>query len=66
MPRQPRITAREAEKLLFDAGFALVRIKGSHHIYVRDGARVVVPFHGSKILHPKIIKQVLVAVDAAN
>lgn len=25
----------------------------------KDGIRVTMPFHGSKILHPKIIKQIL-------
>ncbi|KAM3091194.1 type II toxin-antitoxin system HicA family toxin [Phormidesmis sp. 146-35] len=62
MPRLPRLTAQEAEKLLLDSGFLLLRIKGSHHIYFRDGLRVVVPFHSGKILHPKIIKLVIAAI----
>ncbi|MCY7274067.1 MAG: type II toxin-antitoxin system HicA family toxin [Phormidesmis sp. CAN_BIN44] len=62
MPRLPRLTAQEAEKLLLDSGFLLLRIKGSHHIYFRDGIRVVIPFHSGEILHPKIIKQVIAAI----
>ncbi|MCX5962302.1 MAG: type II toxin-antitoxin system HicA family toxin [Cyanobacteria bacterium] len=62
MPEQPKLTAREAEKLLLQAGFERIRVKGSHHIYKRDSVRVVIPFHGGKILHPKIVRQVLDAI----
>ena len=62
MPKLPRLTAQAAETLLLDNGFLLLRIKGSHHIYIRDGIRVVIPFHAGKILHPKIVKQVLAAI----
>ena len=63
MPKLPRLTAKEAEKLLFDAGFLQIRSKGSHRIYRKDEIRVVVPFHSGKILHPKIVKQVFDAID---
>lgn len=64
MPRLPRLTAEESEALLLDAGFVLARVRGSHHIYVKRDHRVVVPFHGAKILHPKIVKQIFNAIDA--
>ncbi len=32
MPKLPRLTAKEAEKLLFDAGFRQIRSKGSHRV----------------------------------
>ena len=63
MPKLPRLTAQEAEKLLLAAGFTLLRSKGSHRIYFKTGVRVVVPFHAGKILHPKVIKQVMDAID---
>lgn len=63
MPKLPRLTAQEAEKLVFAAGFVLVRSKGSHRIYMRDADRVVIPFHSGKILHPKIVKQVMDALS---
>jgi predicted RNA binding protein YcfA (HicA-like mRNA interferase family) len=63
MPRLPRWTAAEAEKALLDAGFALLRAKGSHRIYLKGTRRVVVPFHSGVVLHPKIIKQVLEAIE---
>jgi predicted RNA binding protein YcfA (HicA-like mRNA interferase family) len=62
LPELPKLTAKEAEKLLLQAGFELNRVKGSHYIYKRDAERVVVPYHAGKILHPKIIKQVLDAI----
>jgi len=43
--KRPRLTAAEAERRLFAAGFVLMRSKGSHRIYFRRGERVVVPFH---------------------
>jgi predicted RNA binding protein YcfA (HicA-like mRNA interferase family) len=56
------LTAQEAEKLLLGDGFNLIRSKGSHRIYFKDGIRVVIPFHSGKILHPKIVKQVVEAI----
>jgi predicted RNA binding protein YcfA (HicA-like mRNA interferase family) len=53
----------EAEKILFEKGFHLIRTKGSHRIYLKDDKRIVIPFHSGKILHPKIVKQVIKAVE---
>jgi predicted RNA binding protein YcfA (HicA-like mRNA interferase family) len=44
------------------AGFHLARSKGSHRIYMKGDARVVIPLHTGKTLHPKIVKQVLKAI----
>lgn len=65
MPKQPRLTAQEASQLLEEAGFVLVRTRGSHHIYMKTTVRVVIPFHTGKTLHPKIVKQILQAIEAA-
>ena len=40
--------------------------KGSHRIYLKGGRRVVIPFHSSATLHPKIVKQVLEAIEEAS
>jgi predicted RNA binding protein YcfA (HicA-like mRNA interferase family) len=37
----------------------MVRSKGSHRIYKKGDRRIIVPFHASKTLHPKIIKKIL-------
>ena len=62
MPRAPRLTAPEAEAMLFRAGFVWLRSKGSHRIYQSGERRVVIPFHAGVTLHPKIIKEVLDAI----
>jgi len=59
LPKTPRITPDEAESMLLGAGFKLIRTKGSHRIYQKEGARVVIPFHSGRVLHPKITKQVM-------
>lgn len=63
MPELPRLTARDAERLLLKSGFSLVRSKGSHRIYMKGLVRFVLPFHSGKILHPKIAKQLLSAIE---
>jgi len=66
MPKQPRLTAAQAEALLLKAGFFWLRSSGSHRIYVKDGRRVVVPFHSGAILHPKIVREVIAAIDEVS
>jgi len=59
LPKSPRLTAQEAEIMLLKAKFEIIRTKGSHKIYKKDNSRIVIPFHTNKILHPKIIKQLV-------
>jgi predicted RNA binding protein YcfA (HicA-like mRNA interferase family) len=63
MPKVPRWTAADAERALLAAGFVLLRSKGSHRIYAKGSSRVVIPFHAGVVLHPKIVKQVLDAIE---
>ncbi len=66
MPKLPRLTAADAEAMLLKAGFIWLRSKGSHRIYAKGGRRVVVPFHSNATLHPKIVKQVLDAIEETS
>lgn len=66
MPKQRRLTPQEAESMLLKAGFQMVRSKGSHRIYMKDGIRIVLPFHTGEMLHPKIVKQVLKSIDKSK
>jgi len=66
MPKLPRLTAADAEALLLKSAFVWLRSKGSHRIYAMGGRRVVVPFHGSATLHPKIVQQVLDAIEGTS
>jgi len=66
LPKQPRLTAKEAEKFLLDAGFIQIRSKGSHRVYRLEDVRVVIPFHSGKVLHPKIVRQVIQAIKPTD
>ena len=66
MPKLPRLIAVEAEAMLFRAGFAWLRSKGSHRIYAKGRRRVVVPFHVSATLHPKAVKEILEAIEETS
>jgi predicted RNA binding protein YcfA (HicA-like mRNA interferase family) len=66
MPKSPRLTAGDAEAMLMKAGFVWLRSNGSHRIYAKGLRRVVVPFHVSAMLHPRIVKQVLEAIEDAS
>jgi predicted RNA binding protein YcfA (HicA-like mRNA interferase family) len=66
MPEYPRLTAKEAEKLLLGSGFVLDRQKGSHRIYIKKTYRMVLPSHAGEILHPKIIKQLFEVIHEAE
>ena len=57
MPVYPKLTAKEAEKLLLQYGFVLNRQKGSHRIYCKNNLRMIIPHHTGEILHPKIAKE---------
>ena len=60
MPKLPRLTAREIIAVLEKSGFSLARQSGSHMIYKdATGKRVTIPFHSSRILHPKVLKSIL-------
>jgi len=58
--RLPRLTAREIIRVLERRGFFLARSSGSHFIYKNSkGKRVTVPAHAGKILHPKVLLNIL-------
>ncbi|MDB5101948.1 MAG: hypothetical protein JWM80_6369 [Cyanobacteria bacterium RYN_339] len=42
------MTGKDMVRLLQDHGFMLGRIKGSHHIMVKDGLTIPVPVHGKR------------------
>ena len=57
MPKLRRLTAREITAVLERIGFSLTRQSGSHQIFKNAaGKRATVPVHGSRILHPKVLK----------
>jgi predicted RNA binding protein YcfA (HicA-like mRNA interferase family) len=66
LPKLSRLTPQEAETTLLKAGFEKIRSKGSHRIYRKGDKRVVIPFHAGRILHPKIVKQMLKIIEATR
>ena len=62
--RLPRITAAEAIRALEKAGFFLVRQSGSHKVYKnQEGRRATVSYHPGKVLHPKVLRNILRDAD---
>lgn len=60
MAKLPRLTASQLVKILRRLNFGEVRQVGSHKIFKNEmGIRVTVPYHGHRMLHPKIIKTFL-------
>ena len=57
----PRITANELIRALKKLGFEESRSSGSHRIYKNTdkSKRIVVPYHSGKIIHPKIVRDVI-------
>jgi predicted RNA binding protein YcfA (HicA-like mRNA interferase family) len=59
-PKSSRFTARQIRKIIEVKGFSLSRQSGSHMIFYNiKGVRITLPNHASKIIHPKIIKNIL-------
>lgn len=60
MPRLPRLRGREVVAALRRAGFAVLRVKGSHHFMQHvDGRRTVVPVHPGETIGPGLLSKIL-------
>jgi predicted RNA binding protein YcfA (HicA-like mRNA interferase family) len=60
MPRLPRLRGREVLAALRRAGFAVSRVKGSHHFLQHpDGRRTVVPIHSGETIGPGLLNKIL-------
>jgi predicted RNA binding protein YcfA (HicA-like mRNA interferase family) len=60
MPKLRRLKGREIIAILADHGFAVVRVKGSHHFLRHaDGRCTVVPVHAGETLGPGLLLQIL-------
>ena len=60
MSKLPSLTGREVIAALERAGFAVGRVRGSHHFLVHsDGRRTVVPVHSGETIGPGLLAQIL-------
>jgi len=56
----PSLTGKELLLALKNAGFLLVRVKGSHHfVQHADGRSTVVPVHTGEAIGPGLISKIL-------
>ena len=60
MSRSPRVTGAELLAALAKSGFAVVRIRGSHHFLShKDGRSTVVPSHSGETIGPGLLHKIL-------
>jgi len=59
MPRHKRITGKELIRALGKAGFAVIRVQGSHHrLRHADGRVTTVPVHAAETIGPGLLSQI--------
>ena len=64
MTRLPRLTGKEIIAALKNAGFEVVRIKGSHHrLRHADGRVTTVPVHVGETIGPGLMSSILRDVE---
>lgn len=67
MPKLPKLKGRELIKILRRNGFAVLRVKGSHHFLRHaDGRCTVVPVHAGETLGPGLLLQILRDTELAK
>jgi predicted RNA binding protein YcfA (HicA-like mRNA interferase family) len=67
MNKAPRVTGSELVSALSRAGFAVVRIRGSHHFLRNaDGRATVVPVHSGETIGPGLLNRVLRDCEMSN
>ncbi|MEO1076295.1 MAG: type II toxin-antitoxin system HicA family toxin [Bacteroidota bacterium] len=60
MSKLPSLTGKKLIKALRRAGFAVIRIKGSHHFLRHDDGRTtVVPVHSGETLGTGLLSKIL-------
>jgi predicted RNA binding protein YcfA (HicA-like mRNA interferase family) len=60
MSRIPRVTGSDLIAALAKAGFAVIRVKGSHHfLRDEDGRTTVVPAHSGETIGPGLLHKIL-------
>ena len=55
------VSGKEFARLLEKKGWVLKRVKGSHHVYIKEGhtARISVPIHGNKALKIGLLRHLM-------
>lgn len=60
-----QITGKAFAKAIQRRGWQLVRVKGSHHVFLKDGRRerIVIPMHGSQPLKTGLLHALMKIAD---
>ena len=67
MPRRKRITGKELIRALKKAGFAVIRVQGSHHrLRHPDGRVTTVPVHAGETIGPGLLAHILHDCDLTH
>jgi predicted RNA binding protein YcfA (HicA-like mRNA interferase family) len=60
MSRAPRVSGADLIAALEKLGFAVIRVRGSHHfLRHRNGRTTVVPAHSGEVVGPGLLHKVL-------
>jgi len=60
MSKTRRVTGKKLIAALSQAGFSVVRVRGSHHfLRNRDGRSTVVPIHAGETIGPGLLHKIL-------
>ncbi len=60
MSRSPRVTGPDLIGALAEAGFRVLRVRGSHHfLRHQDGRSTVVPVHTGETISPGLLNKIL-------
>ena len=59
MARLPRPSGQQMVRFLESQGFTVVRVRGSHHVMVRDTKRTSIPVHGNSALKIGTLRGIL-------
>jgi predicted RNA binding protein YcfA (HicA-like mRNA interferase family) len=60
MNKLPALTGKELIGALSEAGFEVIRVKGSHHVLRHtDGRSTVVPVHAGETIGPGLLNKIL-------
>ena len=69
MSRQPRVTAKQVEKVARELGFTFKRHgRGSHDIWqhIQTGRILVISYHSGSIVKPGTMNQILKSLDLTS
>ena len=63
MAKLPRVTGKTMVALLKKQGFTVVRVRGSHHVLLKEDLRTTVPVHGNRDLKTGTLRKILRDID---